>query len=126
MTPTQDADEDFEFLVNLLASDGADHDTPPLVTGSKRADRGLRIQRGSDGRLDLGQVKAFYENKNMGVRTAGEKDGPGVMGRSRIPSGSYKVRFVLRNCGWLLRARPPRYVAWGFERAYGLTCAAFR
>ena len=71
-TPEGDGDEDFEFLVNLLASDGVDPDTPPTrlqpTAVSSHVDSGLRIQSGPDGRLDLGQVRTFYEKKkNVGV-----------------------------------------------------------
>ena len=69
-----DADEDFEFLVNLLASDGVDPDPPPA--GPHQADPDLKIQSGSDGKLDLGRVKAYYENKHMGVGV--RDDGPGL------------------------------------------------
>ena len=82
-TTDGDGDEDFEFLVNLLASDGADSGLlPPLqATGSHQVDHGLRIQRGPDGRLDLGQVKTFYEKKNnVGVGT-----GRGIGGRVENP-----------------------------------------
>jgi hypothetical protein len=84
-----DADEDFEFLVNLLASDGAGGPDPPLRTaGSHQADRDLGIQSGSDGKLDLGQVKVFYENKNMGVGMGmGARGGPGLTDRFRNHSG---------------------------------------
>ena len=76
-TPDGDGDEDFEFLVNLLASDGVDPDPlPPLrATGSHQVD--LRIQRGPDGKLDLGQVKTFYEKKN----NVGVGAGTGIGGR---------------------------------------------
>lgn len=98
MTPTPEADEDFEFLVNLLASDGADPDHPTRATGSQQ----VGIQRGSDGKLDLGQVKAFYENKNMGVGVgvgAGVRDSPELVPeRLRDPLGTYKVRFPSHNC----------------------------
>jgi len=84
-TPDGDGDEDFEFLVNLLASDGVDPSPlpPPQATGSRQVDHGLRIQRGPDGRLDLGQVKTFYEKKNnagvgTGTGIAGRVDNPGL------------------------------------------------
>ena len=87
LMPTADGngDEDFEFLVNLLASDGVDSDPlPPLqATGSHQVDHGPSIQRGPDGRLDLGQVKTFYEKKNnmkMGTGTGigAKEDNPGL------------------------------------------------
>lgn len=65
---TRDAEEEFDFLLNLLASDGIGPDPgqPRGASGDGDGDdRGVRVQRGSDGRLDLGQVKAFYESKNM-------------------------------------------------------------
>ena len=80
---TRDAEEEFEFLLNLLASDGAGPDPGQArgASGDKDDDRGVRVQRGSDGRLDLGQVKAFYESKNV---RAGEGAGKGV-GETRDP-----------------------------------------
>jgi hypothetical protein len=78
MSP-KDAEEEFEFLVNLLASDGVDPANPPLGSGgSQKGDAsgaGPAIQRGPDGRLDLGQVKAFYERKKTGSR---KEEGKGV------------------------------------------------
>lgn len=66
---TRDAEEEFEFLLNLLASDGVGPDPgqPRGAPGDEPDDddRGVRVQRGTDGRLDLGQVRAFYESKNM-------------------------------------------------------------
>ena len=76
---TQNDDEEFEFLLNLLASDGVDP-SPPGAGGSRKGhedDRGFGIKRGADGKLDLGQVKAFYEKKNLGVGK-GMGKGPGV------------------------------------------------
>lgn len=80
-------DDEFEFLVNLLASDGAELDprTPGAdVTGSRGGD-GFGIQRGLDGKLDLGQVRAYYERRNTGegkekgkgVGVGSDADGPG-------------------------------------------------
>lgn len=85
---TGGADEEFEFLLNLLASDGAglDLDPPRGATDSRKGDnddRGFGIQRGPDGKLDLGQVKAFYESKKMRVGKEAEKGigrGVGVTG----------------------------------------------
>ena len=93
MMPTPDTDADFEFLVNLLASDGAEPDpSSSRAAGSQpEVDHGLgfSIQRGSDGKLDLGQVKAFYENKKMGVGMGVVGDrGPGPMDEPRSLSGS--------------------------------------
>ena len=91
----RDADEEFEFLVNLLASDGVDPD-PPLGPGGVREgdvghDRGLRIQRGSDGGLDLGQVRVFCESGSVGVgRGVGVTDGPGLTDHSRNHKGLYE------------------------------------
>jgi len=102
---TRDADEEFEFLLNFLASDGVDPDLDPdprrgaAVASSRKGDdgdRSFRTQRGSDRKLDLGQVKAFYENKNMragkGVgkgmgRGVGVTDDPGLTDHSRNHSG---------------------------------------
>jgi len=104
-TPDGDGDEDFEFLVNLLASDGADPDPgpPPLqTTGSRQVHHGLGIQRGSDGKLDLGQVKTYYEKKNTRVGTgtgigAVTRDNPGSADPRylRNPSGLYGGRRVV-------------------------------
>lgn len=59
----RDPEEEFEFLVNLLASDEVESDSAPA--GSQTGTSGLAgIQRGPDGKLDLGQVKAFYERKS--------------------------------------------------------------
>ena len=105
-TSEGDGDEDFEFLVNLLASDGADPDPPqpppPQATGSHQVDHGIRIQRGPDGRLDLGQVKRFYEKKkknNVGVGAGtgigavrGVNPGLADPRRSRNRSGLYGAR----------------------------------
>jgi hypothetical protein len=80
-------DEEFEFLVNLLASDGTEPD--PSIGAGPAGSRlgnvavdGPKIERRSDGKLDLGQVKEFYERKNIG----GEKEkGQGVhMGVSDV------------------------------------------
>ena len=104
--PNEDADEDFEFLVNLLASDGTDSETPVRAgaTGSRKGkdeDDGRGIQRGSDGKLDLGQVKAFYENKKMGVgkgvgvgRGVGMTGDPGMADQSRNHPGLHERCFV--------------------------------
>lgn len=98
---TPDGDEDFEFLVNLLASDGADpdrRDPPPLrTTGSHQTiNHGLRFQRGPGGKLDLGQVRTFYESKNtasmgagVGVGTSGTRENPVSTDQPRNSSGSY-------------------------------------
>jgi hypothetical protein len=59
----KDAEEDFDFLVNLLASDGL----------GEEDEGGIGIQRGTDGKLDFGQVKAFYERKNMGLIVGGKE-----------------------------------------------------
>lgn len=80
-------EEEFEYLVNLLASDGVECEssgpmmpqgTPGIATqphkGNGGGDGGPNIQRGIDGKLDLGRVKAFYESKNS--RT-GKKKGKG-------------------------------------------------
>ena len=104
--PIQDADEDFEFLVNLLASDGVESEAPPRAgaTGSREGKdddgRGVKIQRGSDGKLDLGQVKAFYENKKMGVgkgvgvgRGVGMTGDPGMADQSRNHPGLHERCF---------------------------------
>ena len=98
--PTRNADEEFEFLLNFLASDGVDPDPEPprgAAAGSRKGDdgdRSLRVQRGSDGKLDLGQVKAFYESKNTrggkGVRKEmgrGVTGSPGFTDHSRNHSG---------------------------------------
>lgn len=69
--PGRDADEEFEFLVNLLASDGVEADSAATTSGGPSKARwengpGGRIgfiQRGSDGKFDFGQVRAFYERK---------------------------------------------------------------
>lgn len=87
--PARDAEEEFEFLVNLLASDGAEPD-PPVGCQEGGAGSGVRI--GSDGKLDLGQVKAFYERKNAGHGKEKEKEkgfaeGPGLANYSRNRSG---------------------------------------
>jgi hypothetical protein len=90
-----DADEDFEFLVNLLASDGVDPDPPPRTAGPGQVAPDLRIQSGSDSKLDLGQVKAYYENKHMGVGV--RDDGPGLTDHHQPPtnrSGSWSL-FVM-------------------------------
>jgi len=89
---TRNTDEEFEFLLNLLASDGVEPgpDLQPLGAGA-----GPRIRRGSDGKLDLGQVKAFYEKKNLGVGKEMGKgagvgtvtDDPGLTDHSRNHSG---------------------------------------
>ena len=71
MPPTSGTvDEDFEFLLNLLVSDGVEPDPPPRATDSRENDgdegdrtEGFEIQSGTDGKLDLGRVKAFYEKK---------------------------------------------------------------
>jgi len=96
-------DEDFEFLLNLLASDGTEPDPSLGATGSQKAhgtsDRteGFRIQQGPDGKLDLGQVKTFYEIKNMGKEKEKDpvREDPGLMNPgSRERSGScFSVRF---------------------------------
>ena len=97
MPTGSDADEEFEFLVNLLASDGIDPDPPIGASGSRKVtagdDRGLKIRSGQDGKLDLGQVKAFYENKSVGLGiwggAVGMTDGPGLADQgSRNKSGS--------------------------------------
>lgn len=95
LMPTRDTDEEFEFLLNLLASDGADHDPPLGATGSQKADvdRGPRIQRGSDGRVDLGQVKAFYERKNATMGPL--RDSPGLTDHSRNHSGLHFFFFII-------------------------------
>lgn len=68
----RDAEEEFEFLVNLLASDGVESD----AAGSRReGGAGLGIEKGPDGKLDLGQVKAFYERKK---KEEGKEKGEGV------------------------------------------------
>ena len=70
--PDREAEEEFEYLLDLLASDGVEPN-PPFegdATGSRRgtgADGGFGIHRGTNGRLDLGQVKAYYERKNKGL-----------------------------------------------------------
>ena len=113
---TRDADEEFEFLLNFLASDGVDPDPDPdpyrgAATASSRkgddGDHSFRIQKGSDGKLDLGQVKAFYESKNnmragKGVgkgmsRGVGVTDDPGLTDHSRNHSGLYIVFFTLKH-----------------------------
>jgi hypothetical protein len=78
---TRDAegDGDFEYLVNLLASDGVEAGSPleADATGSRRGngtESEFRIQRGSNGKLDLGQVRAFYEKKNRGLGKEKEKE----------------------------------------------------
>jgi len=86
LMPSRDTDEEFEFLLNLLASDGIDSEPPPGATSSRRdnVDRGFKIQRGSDGKLDLDQVKGFYENKTMKM---GARDSPVLTDHSRSRSG---------------------------------------
>lgn len=68
--------------MNLLASDGVES-APNLgaraVEGTpenESADTGIQIQRRSDGKLDLGQVKAYYERKNIGL--VRKEDGKGL------------------------------------------------
>lgn len=74
--PARDAEEEFEFLVDLLASDGVEPEPSLGAAGSRKSDSAaFGIQRGSDGKLDLGQVKAFYEKKNMGGGRGTEKAG---------------------------------------------------
>ncbi|KAF9651364.1 hypothetical protein BDM02DRAFT_861292 [Thelephora ganbajun] len=88
--PSPDADEEFEFLVNLLASDGVGPD--PLLGAASggspsrkgQGDRGFGIRRGSDGKLDLGRVKAFYESKNV---VGSGRDGPWLTDNSRDHPG---------------------------------------
>lgn len=94
--PPRDPDEEFEFLVNLLASDGVDPGPSPAADATglqeeKNADGELRIQRGSDGRLDLDQVRAFYERKNMG-----KEKGKGV-GRVGLTDSSPRITDRSRN-----------------------------
>lgn len=111
---TRYAGEDFEFLLDLLASDGVDADPQPLgAIGSRKGDdeddrAGSGIQRGPDGKLDLGQVKAFYENKNTragkGKGTTGVRTGrrgvemtgdPGLSDHLRDHAGLYNRSFCL-------------------------------
>lgn len=104
-------DEEFEFLVNLLASDGTEPDPPPGAgpamsrLGSGAVDDGPKIEKRSDGKLDLGQVKEFYERKNIGGGKekgqgvhmgVSDVDDPGSTDRSRNRSGSYKFFSLLR------------------------------
>lgn len=90
LMPPRDPDEEFEFLVNLLASDGVEPDPSPAADATglqedKNVDDGLRIQRGSDGRLDLGQVRAFYEKKHTGKE---RRKGVGRVGLTNNPPGT--------------------------------------
>ena len=95
------ADDEFEFLLNFLASDGVNPDPNPgpprgTAAGSRKGgedDRSLRIQMGSDGKLDLGQVKAFYEGKNVRAGKGPMTDGPGFTDHSRNHPGLF---FLLR------------------------------
>ena len=90
-----DAEGDFEYLLNLLASDGLEAGSllEMDATGSRRdyaTESGFRIQRGSNGKLDLGQVRAFYEQKNRGVGKGVEvTTAPWSTDHSRNLSGSY-------------------------------------
>ena len=89
--PDREAEEEFEYLLDLLASDGVEPNPPFEVdaTGSRRgtgADGGFGIHRGTNGRLDLGQVKAYYERKNKGlgkgVPGVSLRNGPGLTDHS--------------------------------------------
>lgn len=112
MTLREGGDEEFEFLLNFLASDGVNPDPDPdpsrgTAAGSRKGgedDRSLGIQTGSDGKLDLGQVKAFYEGKNVREGKGVEKgmgrgrmtDGPGFTDHSRNHSGLFIDLHMLR------------------------------
>jgi len=112
MTLREGGDEDFEFLLNFLASDGVNPDPDPdpqrgTAAGSRKGgedDRSLRIQTGSDGKLDLGQVKAFYEGKNVragkgvekGIGRGSMTDGPGFTDHSRNHPGLFIDLHMLR------------------------------
>lgn len=144
--PIRDANEEFEFLLNFLASDGVDPDPDPprgAAASSQRGDdgdRSFRIQRGSDGKLDLGQVRAFYEKKNkragkgvgkeMGRGALGMAQGdPGLTDHSRIHSGlSVFLNPELALYCTLLRtfAAPFHPMTCGVHKVFGyqtLTCA---
>jgi hypothetical protein len=83
---SRDAGEEFEFLLNFLASDGVDPDIPDSLRGAAASsrkgdddDRSFKAQKGADGNFDLGQVRAFYESKNIrGGKGAGKGMGRGV------------------------------------------------
>jgi hypothetical protein len=64
-------------LLDLLASDGAEPDTPgDDGSGSLEVnDADGTTQRGLNGKLDVGQVRAYYERKKKGE---GKEKGVGV------------------------------------------------
>lgn len=92
MEGARDAKEEFELLVDLLASDVRILEPYPVPGGVdagvgslEGSGPGIGVQRGSDGKLDLGRLEAFYERRDKG---GGREKGKGSIVDDRSHFGN--------------------------------------